>query len=1616
MFDGNHRVKRNINTQRRNRRNHRRDSSTSTSTSTNNTRTINASLNNIPNTKAELLENAKRLRHERIRKQKEIDSASVIQKWYRGFRARLNLMLWLDGDDWLDSTGCSAGSVGNAPTMDIVTFIRRVGRRLSPPLVPFLTMAKRRRYCSRYHGMQMETTVGTSGNTITSDATEGGSRSTGGSSITMEECLWNMLLTLQKVVNLSQQSQQQQQSTSDSLRNACSKTQQTLVFGRICYRLIQLIHSSCPNPTTTTTTRRQRPSPHSSSSSRGGNNDDNDSVRITSLVRLMEYLIELWNGANSTTATTTTTATTHGSNMDGDINCQLEFFQSIWTLQGVVVPGTGVGVDSVLPNATKEYARNPKPVKPNGTANGQHYSEGEIILMALVSCFKDWFWSSLTVSSPSSSPPTDTTTDATYIRTVATKLLQWTFRASVSLNLINHDDDDDYALSLLAAVVLCTSDLKRVEYSYREPLQDCFRFFERQQRTTRQIIDSTNSLTSSSSSSIVVGGEGGGELLEQWYGKLIQSMAKILITDTTALTSTPPMATTTTTAITNTNTNTHHARRRVAILSQMVRSILSHGRNVLFLSNALHLFPTTTPKPTTTTTSRGNTSTTTTVEEQDALSFTTLQLLNVVLVSNNNNNNSTSSSTITNSTNNNDTTGGDTSQMLSVLCSLAAKGDDVTQLLSSLARGNDVAMRRDMANDLDGDTYADDDMGDLDDADTMMEGVVEQDVVSPAVVSNSHRSSVGLQRGNTNSGGMESSRLKRRAIARRQDLQTISKLDQLYQSAIGDARREALILLQRQMIIGKSVGVGDNRTTSTIGGGGGIGLSSESSIKLLGRIATDVGGGGLLLRLGSVVFRKGISLNGGGGGLTDGYRSLSLARDTYVRVLSNVLQFCTGTKSKISAMSPLLSKLAFHSDLLEELWLYAQEQLRKASLSSSSSSSSKIDRSSGARRNTRYDNNATRSMQIMKAYTAMLVFSDLFSQQLLALDDEEFLSLYTDHNQNAIRGSPTTLIRAKDIIVAMRDILYDLYWNRPVTASEIAVPSRYLSLDHRRAMTGHYDIETTEERCQRGRLLLSGTKLWNSLYERWSRLYRSAKFCGEECWLFPRLVTHSRDEEGAVMNSMAAPEDDNDDILDMDVDDDDDSLPMNLDDDVGRAGGAGTGASQATAVDVENDAMASSFRDPKMARILTCIPQALPFDRRVKLFNSLREADMARTQDETQALRDMMMNMQRGDDDASFMGREQVEIRRASMYEDAMEHLNKLGRNLRKRVQVTFVNQHGTREAGIDGGGVFKEFLDDLIKDAFDPEAERVSAFHPLFNATPLQTLRVNDGLRTSREVLSHYEFLGRVLGKAVYESILVEPQFCLPFLNQLLGKQNTLDDLKNVDPEYHRQLSAVRRMNESDIQGMGLSFELTMRRNDGANDTVELIPGGSTMLVTKKNTIRYVHLVAHRRLNIETAAQTLAFLRGFRDLIPAAWVRLFSPYELQKLIGGDDSVKGFNVKGLKAVMMYGGGYHPTQAIMQWFWEVVEEMSPDRQRKLLKFITSCSRQPLLGFGALSPKPCIQQVRLAEENLTHEAGRNVKLPTSSTCMNLLKLPNYGTKETLKQKLLYAVESGAGFELS
>ena len=89
----------------------------------------------------------------------------------------------------------------------------------------------------------------------------------------------------------------------------------------------------------------------------------------------------------------------------------------------------------------------------------------------------------------------------------------------------------------------------------------------------------------------------------------------------------------------------------------------------------------------------------------------------------------------------------------------------------------------------------------------------------------------------------------------------------------------------------------------------------------------------------------------------------------------------------------------------------------------------------------------------------------------------------------------------------------------------------------------------------------------------------------------------------------------------------------------------------------------------------------------------------------------------------------------------------------------------------------------------------------------------------------------------------------------------------------------------------------------------------------------------------------------------------------------------------------------------------------------LKFATSCSKPPLLGFAHLHPAFTVQCVQGDGSDVPSVLaffgmGRKetTRLPTTATCFNLLKLPNFRNKKVLREKLLFSIRSGAGFELS
>ncbi|EUC67353.1 ubiquitin-protein ligase E3 C [Rhizoctonia solani AG-3 Rhs1AP] len=407
------------------------------------------------------------------------------------------------------------------------------------------------------------------------------------------------------------------------------------------------------------------------------------------------------------------------------------------------------------------------------------------------------------------------------------------------------------------------------------------------------------------------------------------------------------------------------------------------------------------------------------------------------------------------------------------------------------------------------------------------------------------------------------------------------------------------------------------------------------------------------------------------------------------------------------------------------------------------------------------------------------------------------------------------------------------------------------------------------------------------------------------------------------------------------------------------------------------------------SKILTHIPFSIPFDVRVQVFRQYVTNDW---KDVAQRVRSGEMDIM----SSRSRGRANAVVRRGRVAEDGFKALSGMRKDMKLPISITFVDQWGQEEAGIDGGGVFKEFLTSLVKEVFDSD-------RGLWLANKQQELYPNPHPYAKEAgQLEWFRFVGRVLGKALYDGILVDVAFAHFFLAKMLGRESYLNDLASLDPELYQGLMFLKNY-KGNPEELSLNFTVT---DDflGEVTVTNLVPNGVDKPVTAENRYLYILMVAHYRLRTQIRKQTDAFMEGLADVIDAKWLRMFNQQELQMLIGGTpDSI---DIDDLRENCVYGGLYDESHEVIERFWRVVDTLNQDQRRALLRFVTSCSRPPLLGFKELNPRFAIRDATSDDQ----------RLPTSSTCVNLLKLPRYSSENILREKLLQAISSNAGFDLS
>ncbi|VDO16214.1 unnamed protein product [Rodentolepis nana] len=221
-----------------------------------------------------------------------------------------------------------------------------------------------------------------------------------------------------------------------------------------------------------------------------------------------------------------------------------------------------------------------------------------------------------------------------------------------------------------------------------------------------------------------------------------------------------------------------------------------------------------------------------------------------------------------------------------------------------------------------------------------------------------------------------------------------------------------------------------------------------------------------------------------------------------------------------------------------------------------------------------------------------------------------------------------------------------------------------------------------------------------------------------------------------------------------------------------------------------------------------------------------------------------------------------------------------------ERFSVTFYNEAGVMEMGIDGGGLSREMIIAVLSQGFDPSQGlfRYNDDHALYPNPDAEALM--------EDFEAHYIFLGAILAKAIYEGMLVDLQFAPFFLAKIISANRNLsvdfNHLRSLDAELFRQLCRLKSY-DGDVSDLQLDFTIVQCLY-GKNTVVDLKPNGSSIPVTNESRIEYVNLVANYKLNTQIQRQSMAFISGMTGVLSIKWLQLFDADELQIVISGTNN------------------------------------------------------------------------------------------------------------------------------
>jgi E3 ubiquitin-protein ligase NEDD4 len=142
----------------------------------------------------------------------------------------------------------------------------------------------------------------------------------------------------------------------------------------------------------------------------------------------------------------------------------------------------------------------------------------------------------------------------------------------------------------------------------------------------------------------------------------------------------------------------------------------------------------------------------------------------------------------------------------------------------------------------------------------------------------------------------------------------------------------------------------------------------------------------------------------------------------------------------------------------------------------------------------------------------------------------------------------------------------------------------------------------------------------------------------------------------------------------------------------------------------------------------------------------------------------------------------------------------------------------------------------DLVsREVFNPELG-------LWKPCPTNQMRLEinpaSGLTCPEDHLYYFQFIGRILSKALFDQQVVKHHMAKYLYKHILAWPIMFGDLKDLDEDYYNSLKGLRDMG-ADVEYVGVDF--TIVEDLGAKYSVELIFNGANVDVTEENLPEFI-------------------------------------------------------------------------------------------------------------------------------------------------------------------------------